>query len=111
MKARKANLASRRQAAASSNWTVNLGVLPKAERAEWSKTLEKDAQDLKKASLPKASVLFETGHAPVDTPTVQLQKLLIKAGKAAGVVLPKKLVVEVDKEPHLVESFQHVVNL
>ena len=87
MKARKASLAFRRQAAASSNWTVNLGVLP------------------------KASALFETGHAPVDTPTVQLQKLLIKAGKAAGVVLPKKLVVEVDKEPHLVESFQHVVNV
>ena len=60
---------------------------------------------MKTAKFAKPSTIYETGVPASDTPTVQIQKLLFKAAKATNVVLPKKLMTELDKEPYLVESF------
>jgi len=64
-----------------------------------------DALDLRSAKFARPGALFETGQVPTETPTVQLQKLLLKAGKAAGVVVPKKLLTDIDKEPGLLDAF------
>jgi hypothetical protein len=106
MQTRKDNLTAYRAAAGATNWTSALGVLATVqERTEWSKSIEKDSSALRTAKLVGPSPVFDSGVMPLDAPSVQLQKLLIKAAKSAGVVLPKKLVVDVAKEAGLVEAY------